>query len=809
MANHAYTHLLIQAQKGHHPALDNVCITDLPYDPGVALWRQSDYATHETESVVELKIVRERGNFGVLKINYETKNGSAAAGQDYITKSDTVTFNDGEVEKTIQITILHDFDTLEAEEKFFVVLEDPTAIPNQPSKTATPKVATVRIHPSNNTPPRSAVIWASDKQKLAPGGGASLNRSFLYTTPNFIPGSQVSEIKNTDYAAQPAISPNGQFIAFVRRRSLTDPSDHRQRLSIIRRNGDVVTEFLVSDLLGKPDIIANPDWSWDGKRIVLSYSYQDEQASSRPPSGLAIIEFVHRYDFSSYSTTILIDAHKGLIALDPAFSKDGQYVYFHGGEASDSQTLDIIHRVDLNGNVVHVEGVEDETHGRHVSVSPDDRYLIYSFHDGSSQNHQIRRLDLGRGEEETLSPAASSDHFAAYGTGGLGEFAVIDHYVASNVNPVNFQQGRIRMNLASSEPVRFGTLGAHVAYHTAEPVGTSGHVVWVRDIPQGGGTVPMLVHKPTLAEENPVTISNTEHARQPSWAANGKFIAYIKETQGQEDHLIVIDKLGTEYLNVGAPDLTDPSGHRLYHPDWSKDGRRIVFSFLKQSQQPQVFAISFIEFPNRYDFSSWALMPITLPSGISGDDPTFSPDGNAIYFHNSSGGTSTVWRYKIASGSLIDFGQLTGEHKEARHVSVSPDGRQLLYQSEKHLTEPHGIYIEKEIERMEGEGGDRPIFISKESDLSGDQLGKFGKIHMPRVAVFDIIFSDHINTNANGELIFKRGTAIRRFDVDSDIHNPNKFDDREPSWVIRPSVGKSLPPGGGNNSEDSEDVSSG
>lgn len=75
----------------------------------------------EDLGILNVSVVRTGGSSGDLTVNYSTIDGSAVAGQDYTSTSGTLTFNNGETSKTIQIPILDDA-TTEPDETFTVAL---------------------------------------------------------------------------------------------------------------------------------------------------------------------------------------------------------------------------------------------------------------------------------------------------------------------------------------------------------------------------------------------------------------------------------------------------------------------------------------------------------------------------------------------------------------------------------------------------------------------------------------------------------------------------------------------------------------
>lgn len=123
----------------------------------------------------------------VITATFQTRDGSALAGQDYVATTGTVTFNAGETEKPVAIQILND-GQLENLENFFV---DLTGATNATVTTGSSKTATVNIADddsgSSTIQFSSRTFSANEGDGVAAltvvrSGGIGLVASFTYTT---------------------------------------------------------------------------------------------------------------------------------------------------------------------------------------------------------------------------------------------------------------------------------------------------------------------------------------------------------------------------------------------------------------------------------------------------------------------------------------------------------------------------------------------------------------------------------------------------------------------------------------------------
>ncbi len=92
---------------------------------GVLQFAAASYAPGAEGAVATITVKRTNGVNGTIKVNYSTENDTAVAGQDYIAKTGTLTFLQGETAKTFTVASTNDT-KVEAAETFKVKLSNPT-----------------------------------------------------------------------------------------------------------------------------------------------------------------------------------------------------------------------------------------------------------------------------------------------------------------------------------------------------------------------------------------------------------------------------------------------------------------------------------------------------------------------------------------------------------------------------------------------------------------------------------------------------------------------------------------------------------
>ena len=93
--------------------------------PGELQFNAATYSADENAGNLLVTVSRGGGSDGAVSVSYQTTDGTAVAGQDYQAASGTLDFADGEVSRTISISILDDT-VYEVDEAFTLSLSNPT-----------------------------------------------------------------------------------------------------------------------------------------------------------------------------------------------------------------------------------------------------------------------------------------------------------------------------------------------------------------------------------------------------------------------------------------------------------------------------------------------------------------------------------------------------------------------------------------------------------------------------------------------------------------------------------------------------------
>lgn len=168
---------------------------------------------------------------------------------------------------------------------------------------------------------------------------------------------------------------------------------------------------------------------------------------------------------------------------------------------------------------------------------------------------------------------------------------------------------------------------------------------------------------------------------QPDWSADGRYIVYVS-ARGEAYELALLD------LQSGQTTQLTHGGAVNVEPRFAPDGRRIVFVSSAYHRHFHVFVAELhgteLGEPQRLTGENRSPLPRYYYSAFDHEiNPLWSRDGRAIVFVSNRGrvhGTGGIWRMPAVAGA--DALELRYEETNWQtRPDFSPDGRRLVYSS--------------------------------------------------------------------------------------------------------------------------------
>jgi Tol biopolymer transport system component len=148
-------------------------------------------------------------------------------------------------------------------------------------------------------------------------------------------------------------------------------------------------------------------------------------------------------------------------------------------------------------------------------------------------------------------------------------------------------------------------------------------------------------------QEREIPIAGLDEIFNPTWAPDGRAIAFTGMTRGLTD-LYVYDLTTAQLRQLTHDPYAD------VQPAWSPDGRRLAFATDRFTTTLDTLAIG----PYRLaliDPATGAVEPARAVTDGANLNPQWSPDGRALYFISTRNGIPNLYRGVLETGEVTQF----------------------------------------------------------------------------------------------------------------------------------------------------------
>lgn len=416
-------------------------------------------------------------------------------------------------------------------------------------------------------------------------------------------GTAIPLAKGIAWHMQPTFSPDGNYIAFT---SDQGGGDNIWIMDSDGKNQRAVTEETFR-------LLNSPAWSPDGDYLVARKHF-----TSGRSLGAGEVWMYHKTGGSGVELTKRPNDQKDL--GEPAFSPDGKYIYFS----------------------------QDATPGKTFHYSKDSVKGIYKIKRLNRESGKIKVIISGMGGAVRPTPSPDGKKLA---------YIARDDF-QSSLYIHDIESGEHKKVYSNLDRDMQETWAIHGVYPTID---------WTPDnkslIFWAGGKINRLDLSNNHSEVIPFSINTIKKVQQAL-----RFKQSIEKTEfdvkmlrnvqvSPKGNKVIYEALGKLWLKTlpgGTPKrLTRAKGLFELFPQWSRDGKKIVYTTWDDQQQGSIRVVS--------ARSGKGKTITTMPGKYV--EPTFSPDGKTIVYRKARGGSilSDTWSvnpgiYKIpAKGGEAKF----------------------------------------------------------------------------------------------------------------------------------------------------------
>ena len=527
---------------------------------------------------------------------------------------------------------------------------------------ATPEVKATFTQLTDLGGPESQPALSPDGQYLAyvarPSPESSDRDIFLLRVGGRNPLNLTAGTPEVD--EQPAFSPDGQLIAFRSGRG-------GGGIFVMGATGESVRRI--------SDFGFSPSWSPDGKKVVISTETGNNPKARTTVAALWIIDVQSRERKKIYDGD----------AVGPRWSPNGQRIAFWGLPNTGMGQRDIMTIASEGGKATLV--TDDAPLDWCPAWAPDGKSLYFSSDRGGSMNIWRAPLDESTGAvtgplQALTTPSAWSGEIAIAQTAGRIAYAASNTEV--NIHRIAIDPATLQAQ-GSDVPVTTGST------QFVEPsISPDGSTIVMRS---SSGQEDLYIVKPDGSGLRKIT-DDTAKDRAPRWSPDGTRIAFYSDRSGRYE-IWTIDAEGSELQQA-----TSTTGRSVWFPEWAPDGKKIV-AFNEGASL--LFDVSGV-LPTAH--------PENLPpvdKDVSFAASSWSPDGMLLAGLSMRDGTPTsgIWIYSMDSKAYTKVAELGDD--AINNPVWTPDGRHIILASEGGLVAIDRATLEvKKIFRPVGYGASQP-----------------------------------------------------------------------------------------------------
>jgi len=470
---------------------------------------------------------------------------------------------------------------------------------------------------------------------------------------------------------EPAWSPDGRNIAFEM------PEKGEVGVYVIPSLGGPERQLAE---VGKLAPFSRISWSADSKWIAFSKEEAGETQLEPKKYRIHLVNIV-----SGEEREIPVASPECAMSLHPTFSPDGKYlasdcslrggggnrIYVQGGDGAGAREIAFV-----ASQIMWLDGLAWAADGHSIVYAAQGSLWRVSASGGTSEKLPFTQAG-------TMPAVARTGNMLAFARGTGDSKIDIWQLELTGTTESRDSTRKLAPSSRMQRSPSFSPDGKHIAFESDR---SGNSEIWIAD---GDGS-------------NPAQLTYLKaRIGSPRWSPDGRNVAFDSSASGHSEIYVVS-------ANGGQPRKVETRRPSAAHPYWSSDGRWIYFT----SEQPiSVWKVSSSGgnavaltkegryFPQEAVDGKRVFYVVGREDGAElwsvgvdgGDerreeglpklrpDAAWTPTAKGIYFINESGKDLAVFYLEFARRKVRKVAKLAGVRQVLPIVTVSPDGRMLLY----------------------------------------------------------------------------------------------------------------------------------
>ena len=329
---------------------------------------------------------------------------------------------------------------------------------------------------------------------------------------------------------------------------------------------DAPGTLTIEQLLSITSVVSgSPEWSPDGERILITSSFAGGLATLSPEGGFPIRMPIEMGGAGHFLTSQM-----------PGWSPHGRWISYVSNKSGSPEiwlwSTEDGHELKLTNLGARINS---------MTWSPDERWI--AFAGDRYGNYDIWRVSVPEGKVDRLTDDKRYEVFPTWTPDASHILYVrLDEAWADHDVIVTDANGNHERTVVRDRDFFDYGAGTRFGYPQVSADGEnvlfpSHRSGWINywSVPLAGG------------EPRPIALADADQ-HEAHWSPDGKSIVYTENHDGQYD-LRVVPSAGGEPRVVVSPAMG-----RVSSPDWSPDGRRIVFKMATIARPADLYVVSFV-----------------------------------------------------------------------------------------------------------------------------------------------------------------------------------------------------------------------